>query len=95
MDEYYIYDPDSNELTGLQRSDKSLQLISDMNGWVSPLLEIQFRLLADDLEIYRPDGEKFLTFIELGNQLSAEKKRVELLEAKLREMGVDPESFVE
>ncbi len=38
VEEYYIYDPDGNELTGLQRSAKSLQLISEMQNWVSPRL---------------------------------------------------------
>lgn len=93
IEEYYIYDPDSNELTGLQRSGKSLQLIGDMSGWVSPRLGIRFQLLDNALEIYRPDGERFLTSVELDDQLSLERGRVQALEAKLREMGVDPEKL--
>ena len=94
VEEYYIYDPDDNELTGLQCSDKSLQLISDMQSWVSPRLGIRFRLTADTLEIYRPDGERFLTYVELGDQLAAERtqrakdqQRIQTLETKLREFG--------
>ena len=93
IEEYYIYDPDSNELTGLQRSGKSLQLIGEMSGWVSPRLGIRFQLLDNTLDIYRPDGERFLTSVELGEQLSLERGRVQALEAKLREMGVDPEGL--
>ncbi|MEO0353107.1 MAG: Uma2 family endonuclease [Cyanobacteria bacterium P01_A01_bin.15] len=48
--EYYIYDPDSNELTGFERSGKSLQLVSEMPGWVSPRLNIRFELTTDTLE---------------------------------------------
>lgn len=99
--EYYIYDPDSEELTGLQRLGQSLQLISEMAGWVSPRLGIRFMPEGEQgingLEIYRPDGEKFLTFVELGEQLALERmerqqdqQRTQSLEAKLRELGVDP-----
>lgn len=91
VEEYYIYDPDDNELNGFQRVDKSLQLVSEVIGWVSPRLGIRFELGADTLQIYRPDGERFLTFVELGEQLNAERQRVQSLKAKLRELGVDPE----
>jgi Uma2 family endonuclease len=91
VEEYYIYDPDSEALTGLQRSGQSLQLINEMTGWVSPRLGIRFQLGEDGLEIYRPDGEPFLTFVALGEQLVAERQRIQALEAKLRELGVDPD----
>ena len=81
----------------MQRSNKSLQLISDIQNWVSPLLGIRFQLTADILEIYRSDGERFLTYIELGEQLAAERaqraqdqQRIQTLEAKLRELGINP-----
>ncbi|MGB3787628.1 MAG: Uma2 family endonuclease [Phormidesmis sp.] len=91
VEEYYIYDPDDNELNGFQRVDKSLQLVGEMAGWVSPRLGIRFELEAETLQIYRPDGEQFLTFVELSEQLNAERERVQSLEAKLRELGVDLE----
>lgn len=93
VEEYYIYDPDSNQLTGLLRVGQSLQLISEMSGWISPRLGIRFELGIDDLVIYRPDGEKFLTFVELGEQLTAERQRTQVLEAKLRELGIDPDEI--
>ena len=97
VEEYYIYDPDSRELIGLQRSGKTLQLIGEMSGWVSPRLGIRFATAnvesEEGLEIYRPDGEKFLTSVVLGEQLAAERQRVQSLEAKLRELGVDPEGI--
>jgi len=85
VEEYYIYDPDSNELNGFQRSNGSLQLVSEMDGWVSPLLKINFRRLEDTLEIYRPDGEKFLTFIELGEQVTELGEQVTGLTEQLNE----------
>lgn len=100
VEEYYIYNPDTLELTGLTRSDSALTLLDTMQGWVSPRLGIRFQLTDNGLEIYRPDGERFLTYVELGEQLAAERMgrqqdqlRIETLETKLRELGIDPESL--
>ena len=65
IEEYYIYDPDKLELTGIQRSEDGLQVIEEMNGWVSPRLQIRFQMTDTGLEIYRPDGQRFLTYSEL------------------------------
>jgi Uma2 family endonuclease len=100
VEEYYIYDPDANELTGLLRSGKSLQLIGDMVGWISPRLGIRFQLAAETLTLYHPDGERFLTYGELAERLATEREqrqqdeqRIASLEAKLRELGVDPQTL--
>ena len=65
VQEYYLYDPDDIELMGWQRRDNKLVSVDDMDGWVSPLLGIRFELGEAELEIYRPDGRKFLTTLEL------------------------------
>jgi Uma2 family endonuclease len=77
VEEYYIYDPDKLELTGLLRGDDGLTMIEDMNGWVSPRLQIRFQLTSELLELYRPDGQRFLTYSELGQQLEEERQRAE------------------
>lgn len=100
VDEYYIYDPDRIDLTGWMRRVDRLESIDEMEGWVSPKLMIRFELQADDLAIYRPDGEKFLGFIELDEQrrIAEEQRHVAeekaaRLAAKLRELGVDPDNI--
>lgn len=107
VQEYYIYDPDDNEISGLMRSGEWLEPLEEMNGWVSPLLGIRFQLAEDTLEIYRLDGEKFLTSVELHHQgeverqradealsqLEQERQRYQALMAKLREQGIDPEQL--
>jgi hypothetical protein len=107
VDEYYIYDPDKIDLTGWMRRGDRLESIDEMEGWVSPKLMIKFELQPDNLVIYRPDGEKFLGFIELDEQRHiaeeqrhiAEKQRhvaeekATRLAAKLRELGVDPDTI--
>ena len=77
VEEYYIYDPDDNELQGLQRVEGTLELVEEINGWVSPKLGIKFVLTAETLEIYRPDGRKFLSSLELEQQRQQEAQRAQ------------------
>ena len=77
VEEYYIYDPIKVELTGLQRSGEDLEVIEEMHGWVSPRLGVRFELTPDKLEIYRPDGQRFLTFVELDQLREQEHQRAE------------------
>lgn len=65
-----------------------------MNLWVSPRLGITFELTATGLEIKKPNGEKFLSFLEINQkaetaqqQADAATERIKFLEAKLRELG--------
>lgn len=77
VEEYYIYDPDDIELTGLLRSGDWLEPIEDINGWVSPRLGIRFEITPDTLVIYRPDGQRFLTPVELDHLKEQERQRAE------------------
>lgn len=78
VEEYYIYDPDKNDLNGWLRSQEGeLEVIEEINTWVSPRLGIRFHLTPQTLEIYRPDGEKFLTSVELAQQREQERQRAE------------------
>lgn len=97
VEEYYIYDPDEIELIGLLHSGETLEVIEEINSWVSPRLEIRFEITQNSLQIYRPDGKQFLTFLELEQRaVEAEQRaeaaetRMQVLEARLREMGIDP-----
>jgi len=97
VEEYYIYDPESNDLHGLYRQDKRLNLIEDINNWTSPRLQIRFTLTEETLEIYRPDGQKFLTTLELSQRFEQEHQRAEQeyqraerLLAQLKALGVEP-----
>jgi hypothetical protein len=106
VEEYYIYDPDRIELSGLQRGEQGLKVIEAMDGWVSPRLQIRFQMTDGGLEIYRPDGQRFLTHSELGQQLEQarqqadqereraeqERERADRLAARLRAAGLDPDA---
>jgi Uma2 family endonuclease len=96
--EYYLYDPDSINLGGFMRTNESmLEEIPEIQGWVSPKLGIRFELAESDLVLYRPDGRRFLTSVELDQRAEQERDRadsaqaqVNRLAARLRELGVDP-----
>lgn len=91
VDEYYVYDPDNIDLTGWLRSGTELNEIESMVGWVSPRLAIRFELSSGELEIFRPDGEKFLTYVELERQREQAQAKVERLAERLRSLGVNPD----
>ncbi|BAQ65716.1 Uma2 family endonuclease [Geminocystis sp. NIES-3709] len=77
IQEYYIYDPDDNELTGLQRVEGNLIMIEEVSDWISPLLGIRFIMTEETLEVYYPDGQPFLTTVELRQKAQDEKLRAD------------------
>jgi Uma2 family endonuclease len=105
VEEYYLYDPDLNELSGWVRNESFLDIIEPINQWVSTRLQIRFELTETDLQIYRPDGKSFLTYTEIAQKAEESEQRAELAEQraelaeqkaaklaeKLREMGIDPD----
>ena len=84
VEEYYIYDPDRFRLTGWIRSGERLIAIANMEGWVSPLLGIQFSQSNRDLEIYTPDGQRFLSSIEMNQKMIQQEQRANALDEKIR-----------
>ena len=105
VEEYYIYDPDRLDLSGWVSSDGGLVAIEEINGWQSRRLGIRFVIAAgEELVIYRPDDEIFLSFGELDELRQVEKIRADTAElradtaerevarlaAKLRDLGIEP-----
>lgn len=78
VEEYYLYDPEQLDLTGWQRCDSRLEVIDQMAGWVSPRLGVRFELSESELQLYRPDGQRFLTYLELDQQRQQERQEKEL-----------------
>lgn len=98
VEEYYVYDPDHNELNGWQRQEGRFQTIAEIDDWTSPRLKICFERTPESLKLYRPDGTLFETFTELihrAETLQQEKDqaqaKLERLAARLRELGEDPD----
>ncbi len=107
VQEYYVYDPDTDAIFGWQRRDGELVDIGELDGWQSPLLGIRFDMSGDALLIRDADGRPFETFEELHARAAAaerekeaaqkEKKaalaKAEALAARLRELGIDPDEI--
>ena len=115
VEEYYIYDPDTNALTGWEREHGYLAEILVMQDWCSPRLGIRFDLITPpELQIYQPNGEIFLGFEQVSQRLAATTSELEnalktlsnkeqeiavqldrnqQLAAKLRELGIDPDTI--
>ena len=107
VEEYYIYDPESFQLDGWLRQDGNLNKLWQMDGWVSPRLGIRFDTGGGELVVYRPDGQKFLTSVELEQRaqqesqraaraellLEQERQRSERMAEYLRSLGLDPDNL--
>lgn len=77
VDEYYLYDPDRGDLAGWERREGALAAIEPAHGWVSPRLGVRLELVDGELRLYRPDGERFATYLELVAQREAERARAD------------------
>lgn len=107
VEEYYLYDPDKKDFSGWLREENNLEVIDNINNWISPKLKIKFVMGENELEIYRPDGEKFVSYVELETQkqlaqeqlkretqrANSESKKAQRLAAKLKELGINPDDI--
>lgn len=75
--EYYVYDYIKNNLKGWLRLNTTLQPITEINNWISPHLQIKFVLTPETLEIYYPNGRKFLRVVEMYQEYRLEKQILE------------------
>lgn len=55
------------------------------------LLEIRFQLTKNNLEIYRPDGRRFLTPVELDQLREQERQEKELAQAQAEQQRQEKE----
>lgn len=104
VEEYYIYDPDDNQLQGWLCSEAGagLDAVPEIVNWISPRLQIRFELSEAQLTICRPDGKPFLTHTELSQQLeqteqraiAAERDRTEAI-PRLAAMGLSVEQIAQ
>jgi hypothetical protein len=49
-----------------------------MTDWISPLLQIKFDLSTDELQIFRPDGQRFLSYVEIAQRAEEERQRADI-----------------
>lgn len=108
VQEYYMIDPETGReaLEIWRRDGERMRVVDPTGGWVSPLLGVRFATTPSAVELFYPDGRRFLSFVELGElaeqesqraererrRADDERRRADALAAKLRELGVDPDS---
>lgn len=92
VEEYYLYDPEKGDLSGWLRNGERLDVIEQMSGWISPRLGIRFEMSGTELQLYRPDGERFATYVELAalreqaqQQLEQERQNREQAQQQLEQ----------
>ncbi|MES1022072.1 Uma2 family endonuclease [Gloeocapsa sp. BRSZ] len=100
VEEYYLYDPDRNDLSGWMRQEKRLIPIDSITNWVSPRLKIRFDWSEDGLQLYLPNGVSFTTLEQERQRAEQERQRAEFAEQRaarlaeqLRAMGIDPDQL--
>nr|WP_231848421.1 Uma2 family endonuclease [Gloeobacter violaceus] len=96
VEEYYLYDPDEGTLDGFVREEGALVGIERMEGWVSPRLGTRFGITPQgDLQLWRPDGTPFESYVEIAARAAQEKQRAaqESLRAQSAEQRAEQESL--
>ena len=85
VEEYYVYDPDSNVLQIYTRGLATLRQCHDIAGFVSPRLGIRFEMTEPEMTVYKPNGVRFRTYEELEAENEEEKERREKAERQADE----------
>lgn len=80
VEEYYLYDPETNLLDIWIRTSEGLEPIAQSDNWISPRLGVRFDISTGRLQLYKPDGTKFYSYIEVNQLL--EQTAQQLAEAQ-------------
>ena len=76
VEEYYIYDPDTNRLQVFLRRGEALVRVRKLEGYVSPRLGIRFDLSGPEMIVCYPDSRRFRTFEELASEHLQVEQRI-------------------
>ncbi|MFP4245835.1 MAG: Uma2 family endonuclease [Halochromatium sp.] len=89
VEEYYVYDPDRNSLgiwirqggepsrPDTRDTRPALAPQSHIHGWTSPRLQVGFTLTPETLLLRDPNGQPFLTSVELAQRAEKASVRAE------------------
>ena len=88
-----MYPPFPAHAEGWTRKGERFARIAEMNGWVSPRLGMRFELQDGNLRLFGSDGREFRSPAEIAAERDAAERRADRFAAKLRELGIDPDSL--
>jgi Uma2 family endonuclease len=83
VEEYYVYDPDTNRLKIFVRRGEVFRRTRRVNGFISPRLGIRFDLSGPELVVRHPDGRPFVS----PEESEANRIRAEQRAARMAELG--------
>ena len=89
VEEYYVYDPDTNHLSIFVRKGDVLRRVRPVAGFASPRLGIRFDLSGPEMVVFGPDGQRFLTFEELEDERQRERQRADTEGGEAPQTGCD------
>jgi Uma2 family endonuclease len=87
VEEYYLYNPDKDILEVYIRKGTVLRRRWFQNEFVSPRLGIRFDLTGKEMQVFYPNGRRFLTLKELEAERIAVEKKLHTTEEKLRRLA--------
>ena len=85
VEEYYIYNPQTFQFDGWVRQNGNLTKLWEIDDFVSPRMGIKFETAQGELVIYRPDGQRFLSSVELEQRFQDERLRAQRAELLLEQ----------
>jgi Uma2 family endonuclease len=96
--EYYLIDPDDQTAQGWVRDGERLAEVPDLNGFVSPRLGVRFEVGEGRVTLFHPDGQRFLTFLEIAalqHQTQARAETAERLAEQERQKAAEERARAE
>jgi Uma2 family endonuclease len=90
VEEYYVYNPEKDDLSIYVRKGTVLRRQWVQNEFTSPRLGIRFYLTGPEMQVFYPDGRRFLTFPELEAERA---KETELRVAAEKDLQVTEEKL--
>ena len=77
VEEYYIYDPDTNKLEVFVRGLATFRQVHDIPSHVSRRLGIRFEMTQPEMTIYGPNGKRFVSIAVKHAEAEAERSRAD------------------
>jgi Uma2 family endonuclease len=77
VEEYYVFDPDENDLLVYTRGRAALRLIHHQGQYTSARLGIRFDLSGPEMAVFYSDGRRFLSFEELDAERLRQQQRAD------------------
>ncbi|MCS6796451.1 MAG: Uma2 family endonuclease [Raineya sp.] len=87
VQEYYFYDPDTNELMVWLRKGEGFVFFEVEQEWQSPLMGVRFVIDKQEgtMHVYRPTGERFATYTEIMQILTEAELKLKEAQKTLAE----------